>query len=455
MMTYAEENDKLLEHVLFRSHVRNKVIHELEVIVTPECNLKCEYCYFNKHSDLLYPKDIRCKEVIIKNLKLLLRYLKDKHLTTKSISLFSGEIWGSEYGMEILDILYKESILHKFTNVIAVPSNCSFTTQEEYSGRFQQYINDFKAIGIKLYVSCSIDGGCLDDKQRPQRNGEAYSEDRYSKIVDFVLSNGFGFHPMVSPESTKDWIPNYDWFISKLDQYGVNRNRLMMLEVRDGDWNNENIESYKKFIKHVFDYKLQNIYENDVKLFLVDNLWLQATGAKRIMNYNNIELRVYEDRIPCSIQNTLFVRLGDLAIVPCHRTMYDKFIYGHFKVEDNHITGIEAKNPELAIKILSANPNHCFYGCDACEYKHFCMKPCIGAMYEQSGDIFHGNLDGQLCNMFKAKIDTTIELYESLGLFEMIRNDTLKSPNRQRELELYHYFTILKEGREYNERHKS
>jgi len=39
------------------------------------------------------------------------------------------------------------------------------------------------------------------------------------------------------------------------------------------------------------------------------------------------------------------VRLGDLAICPCHRQAYDEYLYGHFVVENNRITGIKANNP--------------------------------------------------------------------------------------------------------------
>jgi len=38
------------------------------------------------------------------------------------------------------------------------------------------------------------------------------------------------------------------------------------------------------------------------------------------------------------------VRLGDLAICPCHRTSYDKYLLGKFEVKDNQIIGIKANN---------------------------------------------------------------------------------------------------------------
>ena len=37
----------------------------------------------------------------------------------------------------------------------------------------------------------------------------------------------------------------------------------------------------------------------------------------------------------CTINRALIVRMGDLAIVPCHRTSYDQFLLGHFNVEND------------------------------------------------------------------------------------------------------------------------
>ena len=49
----------------------------------------------------------------------------------------------------------------------------------------------------------------------------------------------------------------------------------------------------------------------------------------------------------CTINRALIVRMGDLAIVPCHRTSYDQFLLGHFNVENEKIIGVTAKNIQL------------------------------------------------------------------------------------------------------------
>ena len=52
----------------------------------------------------------------------------------------------------------------------------------------------------------------------------------------------------------------------------------------------------------------------------------------------------HKGKISCNLVHHLTVRLGDLAIIPCHRLSYDKLIYGKYKVSDNKIVGIEALN---------------------------------------------------------------------------------------------------------------
>ena len=49
----------------------------------------------------------------------------------------------------------------------------------------------------------------------------------------------------------------------------------------------------------------------------------------------------------CTINRALIVRMGDLAIVPCHRTSYDQFLLGYFNVENEKIVGVTAKNIQL------------------------------------------------------------------------------------------------------------
>ena len=80
----------------------------------------------------------------------------------------------------------------------------------------------------------------------------------------------------------------------------------------------------------------------------------------------------------CTLGSMLCIRAGDLAIVPCHRTSYDKFILGKFIVEDDKIIGAEAKN----LPLLNSTYRSSFAlkpKCDTCVYEKYCLRGCLGS----------------------------------------------------------------------------
>ena len=60
-----EEKELLLEYLnhiafpQFRYGATPPVIESIELIIRPECNQKCQYCYITNHGDELYPKEER------------------------------------------------------------------------------------------------------------------------------------------------------------------------------------------------------------------------------------------------------------------------------------------------------------------------------------------------------------------------------------------------------------
>ena len=81
---FQHDQNELLDSFLNMSFVEMKntpfnegrMFKVLEIIVTPECNQKCEYCYLNKYGHESYPMDIRAdKETTLHNIKMLMDYL--------------------------------------------------------------------------------------------------------------------------------------------------------------------------------------------------------------------------------------------------------------------------------------------------------------------------------------------------------------------------------------------
>ena len=58
-----EEKELLLEYLnhiafpQFHYGATPPVVESIELIIRPECNQKCQYCYITNHGDELYPKE--------------------------------------------------------------------------------------------------------------------------------------------------------------------------------------------------------------------------------------------------------------------------------------------------------------------------------------------------------------------------------------------------------------
>ena len=416
------ENDNLLKDFLNLKFMDNWDDYDdrncLELQITADCNLKCKYCYLNNFGDKIYPFEIRKHDNIFKNLHLIMQWVLDNNFKLGELDLFSGEIWYSQFGWDILNIIYEYLSKYKFTKKILIPSNVSFLMNDKATNEIQNIIEKFKNIGVRLIFSLSLDGKIVEDDVRAFKSENLYglrNDEYYERAFKFAKKNCFGFHPMVAASSIEKWIENYNWWIEQFKKYKMDISTLMMLEVRNDDWTKEKIDLYLEFLEYVIDYKYEFVFNKDKVKFAIENF-----GLYENRHHNNSALKVCSGRYTCKLQEALYVRLGDLCITPCHRTSYDKFNYGKFVVENDKIVDIEALNPELAINILGGAPEFIQYKCPGCAYKDFCIKGCLGAQYESTREIFMPCKS--VCDLYKAKIKFLIKKYNKLGLFDAIEN---------------------------------
>jgi len=73
----------------------------------------------------------------------------------------------------------------------------------------------------------------------------------------------------------------------------------------------------------------------------------------------------------CSIQSEFMVRVGDLKVVPCHRTEYSQFIYGELIDDEKEILKFKVEKPELLITIFGMHRRDMMY-CSMCPINHLC-----------------------------------------------------------------------------------
>ena len=439
--TFQKENDELLQYILdtrifniLKNPLDQAFLHlnatNVELYITSECNLKCEYCYLSKHGDELYPKEIRNQDLILQNLQILLKHFFEEKYIIQKLELFSGEIWGTSFSDNIFNIILNSIKEGLSIKEIIIPSNMTFITSENATKNIQEWIDKYKTIQTDLVFSASIDGLYIEDLSRPfidsSKNG-LRDEDYYEKLFSFCKKNNFGFHPMISSSNAKYQINNHEWFLKMMKKYEIDySSSIMFLEVRNNDWTQETIKDYLKFLDYFFDTLRTRYYKSDKEM--IEDIF-NLNDNRLLVNYNPISLNYNFNELGCTIHKTLHIRLGDLAIVPCHRLSYSALNYGYYIIENNKIIGIKSNNPQMALKTYFTNMNVSHNGCDTCIYRRFCLKGCLGAQYETNKDLWMPCEN--VCELLKNKIRFLIKKYEEVGFLKILEsdypdNDTIK-----------------------------
>jgi hypothetical protein len=106
---------------------------------------------------------------------------------------------------------------------------------------------------------------------------------------------------MISSNNVKYWIDNYLWWQENAPKKIADN--MMSLEVRDETWTTESIADLIKFCDFVIDYRIKNVYNNDLVKF-ADSIFTgqglngglyQPFAIKKTTNFTN-----NRDFIDCS-----------------------------------------------------------------------------------------------------------------------------------------------------------
>lgn len=419
----------------------------LELYVTAQCNQNCEYCYLVRHEEL-YPRDVMKPDIIKKNLHIFLDWCMDQGFSFNQVDFFSGEIWHSQFGWDLLDIMLSYIRNGLRVKTVMIPTNASFILSDRACIEMTNRIEDYRNAGCLLQLSGSIDGGYIDNITR-RGNDDHLTDDKnsdefYEKFFSFWRHHNYLFHPMVSSANVKYWKDNFQWWDDQCKRYGYDAfSDVMMLEVRNDDWTDASINDYTDFLDFLIDKYLDERCNGNVSqlvqyLFLTD---IFNPGGNGYINFGMTQADAFQG---CTVSDMFTVRLGDLAIPPCHRTAYDDLLYGKFHVEDGKITDIDEINPQIASRILLQDSILCSPGCDRCAYNAFCLRGCYGSQREIEKDPFMPI--ESVCKMFRAKIDFLIDKFDKLGVWKYLEiltpanaryesiQDTLNSVKRIQEV---------------------
>ena len=415
-MSYQKENDEFLHDFLENSFFRGWKHHEeafenfsrIELTFAPDCNLDCKYCYYAQYGDELWPLEVRSVQSQRKNLATILDFLIDNEYTPE-IEFFSGEPLVTKFGLECLDtILTRFANVEKKPKAIVIPTNFTFLLHDDKIEEVERLLMKSNEVGIRTFLSASFDGKYM-EQNRPFKYGPEVRDDAYyDKCFAFAKKWNCGFHPMVYSDGIEFWKENFLWFQAKLKEYELPFDGMYLLEVRDKEWTTKQLEVYGQFIEFLVEWASEHLGDTDK---LVDFI------LQRGFNILKSAITTVGRGIGCSVQSVLFVRMGDLAIIPCHRTSYPAFNYGRFVVEDDKITGVEAGNIALMNTLLSFKTVAQPY-CEKCNIKYLCNGGCLGSQFETNGELF--TPIPTVCAMYKQKMISLARAYSKVGAYDKL-----------------------------------
>ncbi len=414
--TFQQENNELvesyLEHTFFKGWKEGLQNYErLELYAGTGCNLNCKYCYLARYGKDLYPPEYQNPKKILENLEILLDWMIEKKYAP-ALEFFSGEPFAQKMGFDSLNlILQKFKKAEKKPTQITVPTNYTFLLSENTTKKVENLIKRYKKEGMNISLSASFDGKYC-EQNRPFTTGKEKRNDAYyQKCFAFNKKHGYGFHPMVYSELIGNWKKNFLWFQENFKKFGIPPQSIYLLEVRNEEWNMEQIKSFMEFIEFLIEWTYSEVCDRNPEYFM-DFLF-----TKKGYNILTNPFTRVGRGLGCSIQSTFFLRLGDLAMVPCHRTSYSPFVLAKFRIKNKKIAGIESKNPELTAGISSFEGKNAPF-CETCPMKYTCSFGCLGSQYEATGDLF--SPIPTVCLLEHAKIYAMMKTYKKLNLYGLI-----------------------------------
>jgi len=406
------ENDLIFNNLLERTFfygwknpesLRHQNFRRLEITWDYKCNLKCDYCYYHKFGDKLFVDS--SDDVKINNLRILLEWLK-KNEYRPEIEFFSGEPLIKPCVFTALKMII--DFVSEYGGQITIPTNFTWIKNLNILNNVDELIEYGEKSGVHVLLSASVDGW-FEDVNRP---GVERTEEYYERVFNFAWKHKCGFHPMIYSKNIEKWKDNFMWFQTMLNKHKLPWNNIYLLEVRNEEWSKKQIKEFGKFIEFLVEWTWIKCGKNFGRYY---DFLVNGHG----FNILNSPMSTIGRGIGCGFQSMLYVRMGDLTIVPCHRTSYGPYVSGGFNIENDKITGIYSKNLEFYIAGLSMDSDTFPY-CEQCPIKNMCSHGCLGAQLESTGDPF--TPIPTVCAMEFEKIASMVRIYKKIGISELIKS---------------------------------
>ena len=406
----------------------------LELIIRPECDQACDYCYIHQYGKDLYPQRLN-KSELLKNINIIFNFffLKNKAFS-HTYQIFAGDLFYDDIFFDLLDLFEKYFLILKnkmpilFFNqtTIMIPNSLTFISNQEKKEKTLKYIDKFfKEYNTKIKFSWSTDGLYAIETREKKNLDEKYFDDRFK----FCKKTHSWYHPMISACNIKNYIKNYEWWFTKIKQhYSEEDDNLdnqflqpMFLEVRNNDWTQENINDYLKLLDYAFEKRFEACNKDSKNfayhMFIGDG---KDNTLKQPENYDFINFPIHiiqglkgKDTMTCGVPGSIVFNCSNLSLVPCHRTTYPQFTGGYINDQNNELI---PKSVSSYITLTTIK-RESMPVCSKCIINEICLHGCLGAQYEKAGDIMLPC--SSVCNLFKQKFYHLLKLYDDYNLFNI------------------------------------
>jgi radical SAM protein with 4Fe4S-binding SPASM domain len=362
----------------------------LELIVNGKCELQCKYCYVNLYKKEYFPPGTEDESKIIENLYKIGEWIEKNKFNNIALTLFSGELLSQDIGRKVFKIISGFPI-----------SRCSIPSNMNFIMRHEEEIDDILANSkFPIYISASVDGKYMEGNRPGVKRDDIF----YDKVFSFCARHKHGFHPMIYADGIERWKENFDWFMQMFEKHEMDPHKsLYLLEVRNDNWSKEACKHFEEFLKYVIRKETGGIEGvEDLPYNILRNLFMELGRG-----------------LPCSIQTSLHVRLGDLKTFPCHRLMYDQLATAQF---DNDMV-LQDLNASLGIATYSFSGK--YLSCKDCVINELCIGGCLGSQLEVMKDMFIPI--PSVCRMFHSKILSILSELNNQGkLLNITKNISYK-----------------------------
>jgi len=384
----------------------------LEIILNYKCNLDCVYCYVKAHGEELYPPEYyEDEEKLLLNLRMLLDWIYSQGMNPE-LELFSGEALIQRVGLNAIDLILEKWEAYGIATHLTIPTNYTFLPSKYLTTRVEGFIQRAEKLGGRIFLSASFDGKYMETNRPFTHKVEMRDDDYYDHAFSFVKKHGFGFHPMLYSKGIERWEKNFLWFQEMLEKHDLDWYGMYLLEIRNKEWSREEITRFGGFIEFLIEYSW-NKCDKDIDRFL------SFLFKHRGFNILTAALSTVGRGLGCSLQSVLYVRIGDLAIIPCHRTCYEQYVVGRFETDKGRITEIKSHNLEIYLSEISMNAKYLPY-CENCVINDICSHGCLGSQLETTGDMF--TPIPTVCALEYEKYSAMIRAYKRIGVFETLMN---------------------------------